>query len=72
MADSTNEVKKRGRKKGSTSKPRTVGKRVPRNLESLDFEQLQALSITVANLMKTKKDEQIRILRSKLEELERM
>ncbi|HLN19894.1 MAG TPA: hypothetical protein VK213_02325 [Bacteroidales bacterium] len=72
MAENSNEPKKRGRKKGSTSKVKTVGKRIPRNLESLSFEQLQALSVTVTNLMKTKKDEQIRLLRSKLEELEKM
>ncbi len=64
--------KKRGRKKGSTGIRRTPGKRVPRNLESMSFEQLQQLSVKVTELMKTKKDEQIRILKQKLDELENL
>lgn len=72
MAENSNEVKRRGRKKGSTNKVKTATKRVPRNLEGLSFEQLQELSLSITNLMKTKKDEQIKILRSRLEELENM
>lgn len=71
MAETTG-PKKRGRKKGSTSSPKTTGKRVPRTIENLSFEQLQELSVKITNLMKAKKDEQIKILRTKLEELEKM
>lgn len=65
------EPKKRGRKKGSVSSKPT-GKKIPRNLESLNFEQLQELSATISHLIKNKKDEEIRVLKAKLEKLEKM
>lgn len=63
--------KKRGRKKGSTVKSST-GKRVPKNLDNMSFEQLQDLNVRINELMKSKKDEQIKVLRQKLAELEKM
>lgn len=69
MAD---EPKKRGRKKGSTNAPKVSVKRVPRNLESMTFEQLQELSVRISELMKTKKEQQIKLLKDKLAELENM
>ncbi|HEX2970505.1 MAG TPA: hypothetical protein VHO46_15515 [Bacteroidales bacterium] len=71
MAEQT-EPKKRGRKKGSTGIPRSKGKRLSGNLESMSFEQLQELNARITELMKTKKDEQIRILRQKLADLEKI
>lgn len=70
MAD--NEPKKRGRKKGSTNAPKSTVKRVPKNLESMSFEQLQELSIRIAELMKSKKELQIKLLKDKLAELENL
>lgn len=70
MAD--NEPKKRGRKKGSTNAPKKSVKRVPKNLESMTFEQLQELSVRIADLMKSKKELQIKLLKDKLAELENM
>lgn len=67
-----NEPKKRGRKKGSTNAPKTNVKRVPRNLESMTFEQLQELSVRISELMKAKKEQQIKLLKDKLAELENM
>lgn len=64
--------KKRGRKKGSVSIKKTNSKRIYKDIENLSFEQLQELNVTITNLVKTKKDEQIRVLRSKLAELEKM
>jgi hypothetical protein len=72
MAENPTGPKKRGRKKGSVSTAKPRGTRVPRNLENLSFEQLQELSVRVSGLMKSKKDEQIKMLRSKLEELEKL
>lgn len=66
------EPKKRGRKKGSTSVKRSTGKRFPKNLESMSFEQLQNLSLRITELMKSKKEEQIKVLKQKLAELENM
>lgn len=73
MAEQTSQPKKRGRKKrvSASPAPSTI-KRIPRNLENLNFEQLQELNSNISELMKTKKEEQIRILRAKLSELERM
>lgn len=71
MAEQT-EPKKRGRKKGSTGIPRKAGKRTPKNLESMSFEQLQELSVIISDLMKNKKDEQIKLLRQKLADLEKL
>lgn len=72
MAEQT-EPKKRGRKKGSTGIPRkTTAKRVPRNLESMSFEQLQELNVRISELMKNKKDEQIKLLKTRLAELEKL
>ncbi|HEX2974357.1 MAG TPA: hypothetical protein VHO68_00335 [Bacteroidales bacterium] len=72
MADQVAEPKKRGRKKGSVAKPKAPSKRVPRNLETMSFEQLQELNIRITELMKTKKDQQIQVLKAKLAELEKM
>ena len=72
MAENSPEPKKRGRKKGSVSAPKTTGKKNPRNLESLSFEQLQELSVTISDLMKSKKDAEIKALKAKLQELEKM
>jgi hypothetical protein len=72
MAVQVTEPKKRGRKKGSTGIPRSTSKRIPRNLENLSFEQLQELSVSINELMKSKKEEQIQILKTKLAELEKM
>jgi hypothetical protein len=73
MAEQNPQPKKRGRKKRMTSSPApTAVKRIPRNLENLDFEQLQELNSSINELMKTKKEEQIRKLRAKLAELEKM
>lgn len=72
MAENSTEPKKRGRKKGSVSAPKTSGKKIPRNLENLSFEQLQVLSVTIADLMKSKKDAEIKVLKAKLQELEKM
>jgi DNA-binding transcriptional MerR regulator len=75
MAEQTSEPKKRGRKKGSVNAPKTASatstKRIP-NIQKLSFEQLQQLSNTINELMKNKKDEQIKILKQKLAELENM
>lgn len=72
MAENSSGPKKRGRKKGSVSAPKTTGKKVPRNLEALSFEQLQELNLTITNLMKNKKDSEIKALKAKLEELEKL
>jgi hypothetical protein len=71
MAEQT-EPKKRGRKKGSTVIPRKKRKSTPGNLENMSFEQLQELNLKIIELMKSKKDEQIKLLRQKLAELEKM
>ena len=75
MAEQTIEPKRRGRKKGSVNAPKstsaTATKRIP-NIQKLSFEQLQQLSNTINELMKNKKDEQIKILKQKLAELENM
>lgn len=74
MAEQTSQPKKRGRKKRMTtaSPAQSTIKRIPRNLENLDFEQLQKLNSSINELMKTKKEEQIKQLRAKLAELEKM
>jgi hypothetical protein len=72
MVENPTGAKKRGRKKGSVATSKPSGKRIPRNLESLSFEQLQELNVRVSTLMKSKKDEQIKQLRSRLEELEKL
>lgn len=64
--------KKRGRKKGSKVVRRAKTGRMPKNLENLNFEQLQALSAKVSELIKTKKEEQIKVLKEKLSELEKL
>jgi hypothetical protein len=66
------EPKKRGRKKGSVNSPKTASKRIPRNLETMSFEQLQELNVRVTELMKDKKEQQIQALKAKLAELEKM
>jgi len=75
MAEQTSEPKKRGRKKGSVNAPKTPSatatKRIP-NIQRLSFEQLQQLSATINELMKSKKDEQIKALKKKLAELENL
>lgn len=72
MAEQSTEPKKRGRKKGSTGIPRSTSKKIPRNLESLSFEQLQELSVSINALMKSRKEEEINILKTKLAELEKL
>lgn len=72
MIMAENEPKKRGRKKGSTNAPKASVKRVPKNLESMTFEQLQELSVRISELMKSKKEQQIKLLKDKLAELENM
>lgn len=67
-----NEPKKRGRKKGSVNAPKASVKRVPKNLESMTFEQLQELNVRINELMKSKKEQQIKLLKDKLAELENM
>jgi DNA-binding transcriptional MerR regulator len=75
MAEQVQEPKKRGRKKGSVNAPKSTAgkasKRIP-NVQNLTFEQLQQLSKTIADLMKTKKDEEIKKLKGKLAELENL
>ncbi|HLP73581.1 MAG TPA: hypothetical protein VK155_11820, partial [Bacteroidales bacterium] len=70
MADQ--EPKKRGRKKGSKVVKAQKTGRMPKNLEFLNFEQLQALSAKVSELIKAKKEEQIKVLKEKLSELEKL
>jgi hypothetical protein len=63
--------KKRGRKKGVKIGPRTKAG-LPKNLEKLSFDQLQALYDKVGELIKSKKETQIRLLKNKIAELEKM
>ena len=72
MAEKTSEPKKRGRKKGSVNVANPSTKRIPASLQNLNFEQLQELQETITELMKSKKEEQIKILKEKLAELEKM
>jgi hypothetical protein len=72
MAEQVAEPKKRGRKKGSVNTPKTASKRVPRNLETMSFEQLQELNLRISELMRSKKEQQIQVLKAKLAELEKM
>jgi len=71
MAENSTEPKKRGRKKGSVSST-TSTKKIPRNLEKLSFEQLQVLSNEINDLIKSKKEGEIKVLKAKLEQLEKM
>lgn len=75
MAEQVPEPKKRGRKKGSVNASKTAtakaSKRIP-DVQGLTFEQLQQLSKTIADLMKSKRDEEIKKLRGKLAELENL
>lgn len=70
MADQ--EPKKRGRKKGSKIVRHSKAGRMPKNLERLNFEQLQVLNAQVTELIKAKKEEQIKVLKDKLSELEKL
>ena len=72
MAEKISEPKKRGRKKGSVNVAKASTKRIPVNIQNLSFEQLQELKETITELMKSKKEEQIKILKEKLAELEKM
>jgi hypothetical protein len=71
MAEQTSTPKKRGRKKGSTSST-TKAKRGPKSLENMTFEQLAELNNRITDMMKSKKDEQIKALKEKLARLEQM
>jgi hypothetical protein len=72
MAEQTAQPKKRGRKKLGEGSPATKAKRGPKNIENMSFEQLMELSNRITEVMKTKKDEQIKALKDKLARLESM
>jgi hypothetical protein len=72
MAEQAAQPKKRGRKKLGEGATATKAKRGPKNIENMSFEQLMELSNRITEVMKTKKDEQIKALKDKLARLENM